>query len=94
MTTMTERLPAEVWPAAEFIREFISGRDWNIADFAAASGLSKRIAELVAKGDHMVTEEIAVALARAFGTSKELWLNLETAYFNQCLREEWERQNA
>ncbi len=91
---MSERLPAEVWPAAEFVREFMDERGWSIAQLAEASGLSKRITGLVARGDHMVTEEIAVALARAFGTSKELWINLEAAYFNQCLHEEWERQNA
>ena len=91
---MAERLPAEVWPAAEFVREFIDERGWSVAQLAEASGLSKRITGLVVSGDHMVTEEIAVALARAFGTSKELWINLEDAYFNQCLREEWERQNA
>lgn len=88
---MLERPVAEVWPAAEFVREFMEERNWNVAELAEASGLSKSIAELVASGEHMVTEEVAVALSRAFGTSKELWINLEAAYFNQCLREEWER---
>ena len=91
---MGERLPAEVWPAAEFIREFMDERKWSVEELAIESGLTETVAGQVARGEHMVTEEIAIALARAFGTSKELWLNLDTAYFNQCLREEWERQHA
>ena len=91
---MAERLVAEVWPAAEFVREFMKERNWNATQLAEASGLSKSIAELVASGEQMVTEDVAVALARAFGTSKELWINLEAGYFNQCLREELERQHA
>lgn len=78
--TSTDTTPAEVFPPGEFIREELDARGWSQADLAAILGRPPRlISELVA-GKRAVTPETAKGLAQAFGTSAELWMNLESAY--------------
>jgi HTH-type transcriptional regulator/antitoxin HigA len=78
--TPTDITPAEVFPPGEFIREELDARGWSQADLAAILGRPPRlISELVA-GKRAVSPETAKGLAQAFGTSAELWMNLESGY--------------
>lgn len=77
---MTNRMPAEVVAPGEFIREEIEARGWTQEALAEVLGKSVRLVNEVLTGRRSITPETAVALAEAFGTSAELWLNLESAY--------------
>ena len=75
-----ERTPAEVFPPGEFIREEIEARGWSQVEFAEILGRPPRlISELIA-GKRAVTPETARGLGQAFGTSAQLWMNLESSY--------------
>jgi len=75
-----ERTPAEVFPPGEFIKEEIEARGWSQVEFAEIIGRPPRlISELIA-AKRAVTPETAKGLAAAFGTSAQLWLNLESSY--------------
>lgn len=72
--------PAEVFPPGDFIREELEERGWTQKDLAEVLGRPPQAVNQIIKGTKRVTPETAVELAQAFGTSPELWLNLEAAY--------------
>lgn len=76
----TERTPAEVFPPGEFIREEIEARGWSQAEFAEILGRPPRLVSELIAGKRGITPETAKGLAAAFGTSAQLWLNLESSY--------------
>ena len=77
---MTERRPIEAFPPGDFIREEIEWRGWTQEVLAEILGISLRRVNEVIKGKRRVTPETARALGKAFGTSAELWMNLESTY--------------
>jgi len=77
---MEERTPAEVFPPGEFIREEIEARGWSQAEFAEILGRPPRLVSELIAGKRAVTPETAKGLAAAFGTSAQLWLNLESSF--------------
>lgn len=77
---MTERHAAEVFPPGEFIKEEIDARGWTQNDLADITGKSVRLISEVILGKRAVTPDTAQALADAFGTSAQLWMNMESAY--------------
>lgn len=77
---MTERRPIEVFPPGDFIREEIGERGWTQEVLAEILGISLRRVNEVIKGKRRVTPETARALGKAFGTSAEFWMNLESTY--------------
>ena len=76
----SENVPAEVFPPGDFIREELEERNWTQEDLAAILGRPLRLVNEVISGKHGITPETATGLAAAFGTSPQLWLNLESAY--------------
>ena len=77
---MSNRTSVEVFPPGEFIREELEERGWTQGDLADILGRPlNRINEIIS-GKRSVTPETAKGLADAFGTSPELWLNLENAF--------------
>lgn len=77
---MNARVPAEVFPPGEFLREELEAREWNQQELADILGRPPRlISELIA-GKRAITPETAKGLADAFGTSPEYWMNLESQY--------------
>ena len=81
MAKRTVRLaPAAVFPPGDFIREELSARGWTQADLARVLGRPLQSVNQIVNGRKRITEQTAAELAEAFGTSAELWLNLETAY--------------
>ncbi len=77
MTSYTE---AEVFPPGEFIKEELDARGWTQTDFAAVLGRPLQAVNEILNGKRGITPDTAKAIGNAFGTSAEMWLNLESAY--------------
>jgi HTH-type transcriptional regulator/antitoxin HigA len=77
---MSNRIPAEVFPPGEFILDELAERGWTQASLAEITGRPDSTICSIIAGKKALTEEIAVELASAFGTSPEFWLNLANAY--------------
>ncbi len=76
----TQRMPAEVFPPGEFIREEIEERGWTQEDLAEILGRPLRLVNEIIMGKRGITPETANGIAAAFGTSAQLWMNLESMY--------------
>lgn len=70
----------DLLPPGEFIRDELEARNWTQEDLATILGRPLRTVNQVIAGKKAVTPQTAKELAAAFGTSPELWLNLENAY--------------
>lgn len=77
---MMERKVAEVFPPGEFIRDELEERGWTQNDLAEIMGRPIQAISEIVSGKKAITPETAQGLAGAFGTTPELWLNLENAY--------------
>lgn len=77
---MAERQMAEVFPPGDVIKEELEARGWTQIDFAEIIGKSARLVNEVIAGKRAVTPDTARALADAFGTSAQFWMNLESSY--------------
>lgn len=77
---MAERQMAEVFPPGDIIKEELEARGWTQTDLAEIIGKSARLVNEVIMGKRAVTPDTARALADAFGTSAQFWMNLESAY--------------
>jgi HTH-type transcriptional regulator / antitoxin HigA len=77
---MSNRIPAEVFPPGEFILDELEERGWTQTNLAEITGRPDSTICSIIAGKKALTEEIAVELGSAFGTSPEFWLNLENAY--------------
>lgn len=77
---MNARVPAEVFPPGEFLREELEARQWSQQELADILDRPPRlISELIA-AKRAITAETAKGLAEAFGTSPDFWMNLESQY--------------
>lgn len=77
---MSERIPAEVFPPGEFLREELEARGWNQNDLADILGSYPRLVSEIITGKRAISPETAKKLAAAFDTSAQLWMNLESTY--------------
>ena len=82
---MTANRPAEVFPPGDFIREEIEERGWTQEDLATILRRPVQTVNLIINGKKSITAETARQLAAAFGTSAELWLNLQSSYDLGCV---------
>lgn len=69
-----------VFPPGDFIREEIVYRGWTRAILAELMGVTKETVNAIIAGRQTITPELAEAIGQAFGTSAELWINLQRAY--------------
>jgi HTH-type transcriptional regulator / antitoxin HigA len=74
------RGPAETFSPGEYLRDELDARGWTQIDLAAILGRPLRLVSDVILGKRGITPETATGLAKALGTSAELWLNLDAAY--------------
>ena len=80
MTAKSTPVPARAVAPGRILRRELDARGWTQADLAGIIGRpTQAISELV-QGKKQITPETALELAAAFGTSPDLWLNLESAY--------------
>jgi addiction module HigA family antidote len=62
------------------LKEFLEPLGISISDFAAAIGVSRvRLSEII-NGRRGVSADTALRLAKALGTSAELWMGLQVGY--------------
>jgi HTH-type transcriptional regulator/antitoxin HigA len=77
---MTDRAYAEIFPPGDFLREELEARNWTQSDLAEVLGRSPRLVNEIISAKRAITPETAKGLAEAFGTSAELWMNLESVW--------------
>ena len=77
---MTDRAYAEIFPPGDFLREELEARNWTQNDLAEVLGRSPRLVNEIISAKRAITPETASGLAEAFGTSAELWMNLESVW--------------
>lgn len=81
MSTTTETITtAEAFHPAEYIREEARARGWSMGRFTDELGVSNRAAQQLFYGELRIKKTWAKRLSRTFGTSHELWLNLQASY--------------
>lgn len=80
----------EAFPPGEFIKDELEARGWTQGDLARIMGRQDSVISAIINGKRSVSSEIASELASAFGTSAEVWLNLQTSYDLAFKREEIE----
>jgi HTH-type transcriptional regulator / antitoxin HigA len=71
---------AEAFPPGEFIKEELDARGWTQEDLAEIIGRQSSVISGLINGKRAVSPDIASDLASAFGTTAQLWMNLESAY--------------
>lgn len=77
---MNARIPAEVFPPGEFLREELEAREWSQQELADILERPARLVSELISAKRAITPETARGLADAFGTSAEYWMNLESQY--------------
>lgn len=77
---MSDRVPAEVFPPGEFLRDTLEDRGWTQTEFAGIIGRPVRVINEIIAAKRSITPETARELAAALGTSAQYWMNLESAY--------------
>lgn len=80
MDKTMDRKAAEVFLPGEFILEELEARNWSQAELAEIMGRFPIEISGIISGKKAITPGIAKELAEAFGTSAQLWLNLESSY--------------
>ena len=68
------------FPPGEFIRDELEARGWTQEDLADIMGRPSNAVNRIINGTKAITPQTAKQLAAAFGTSAEVWMNLESAY--------------
>lgn len=77
---MLKRVPAEVFPPGEFVREELDARGWTQEDLAQIMGRPLRLVNELVNGKKQITPDTARGLGEAFGTDPIFWMNLDSAY--------------
>lgn len=77
---MNKFVPAETFPPGEFLRDELEARGWTQTEFAEMIGRPARLVNEIIAAKRAITPETAHDFAAAFGTSAQLWMNLETTW--------------
>jgi HTH-type transcriptional regulator/antitoxin HigA len=77
---LTQRVPVEVFPPGEYIRDELVARGWTQNDLAEVLGKSLPHVNDILNGKAGITPDTAKGLSEAFDTSAEVWLRLEARY--------------
>lgn len=80
--------PARVPTPGDIVRREMEARGWTQKDLAHIMDRLEQAISQIVRGCKRVTPEMALELASAFGTSADLWLNLEVAYRLHRARDE------
>lgn len=67
-------------PPGEFIKEELKERGWTQSHLATIMGVPIQRINTIISGKRGITADTAIRLGRAFGTSAEMWMNLQSAY--------------
>jgi len=77
---MTTKNTTEAFLPGDDIREELEARGWTQRDLAAILGIPANVVSDIITGRRSITSAIANLLSKAFGTSAQYWMNLQTAY--------------
>jgi HTH-type transcriptional regulator/antitoxin HigA len=77
---MNNEAIAQAFPPGEFIKEELEARGWTQSDLAKIMGRQNSVISAIVNGKRSVSPEVASELASAFGTTVELWMNLQASY--------------
>ena len=77
---MAQRINPEAFTPGEYIREELGERGWTQMDLAEILGRPPQVVNEIVAGKRSITPETARGLGDAFGTSAQLWMNLEASY--------------
>ena len=77
---MAQRINPEAFTPGEYIREELVERGWTQMDLAEILGRPPQVVNEIVAGKRSITPETARGLGDAFGTSAQLWMNLEASY--------------
>ena len=77
---MNKFSPAEAFPPGDFLRDELDARGWTQAEFSELIKRPPRLVNEIIAGKRAISPETAHDFAEAFGTSAQLWMNLETAW--------------
>lgn len=77
---MDKTIVAEPFSPGEIIQRELDAREWTQDDLAEAMGCTRENVNGLLQARGAINTEIAQELATAFGTSAELWLNLQSSY--------------
>jgi addiction module HigA family antidote len=69
--------PTRATSSGRILLRELEARGWSQRDLAAVMGRSYQAINQIVRGVKCITPETARELAQAFGTSPELWMNLE-----------------
>jgi HTH-type transcriptional regulator/antitoxin HigA len=72
--------PVEVFSPGEYLRDELQARGWTQARFARIIGRPLQLVNEIINGRKRITEETALEIGAALGTSAKVWLNLENTY--------------
>lgn len=70
----------DLFPPGEYIRDELDARNWTQEDLAGILGRPLKTVNQIVSAKKGITPQTAQELGAAFGTSAEVWLNLESAY--------------
>lgn len=90
---MMHRVPARLTLPGRILSREMDARGWTQKDLATIMGRPVQAINEIIKGTKQITPETALALADAFGTSAEFWLNLESNYRLNLARQAQTVQN-
>jgi antitoxin HigA-1 len=74
-----ERMPP-VHPGEVLLEDFLTPMEISQYRVAASIGVHPRRINEIVHGNRRITADTALRLARFFGTSEELWMNLQVQY--------------
>ena len=72
--------PARAPSPGVILAKELEARGWSLRKLAEETGYPLDVVAALVDGTSRITPEVALHLARAFGTSAELWLNLDSAH--------------
>ncbi len=70
----------QAFPPGEYLTDELEARGWSQADLAKILDRPFQHVNLLANGKRRINIEIASELSAAFGTSPDVWLNLQAAW--------------
>ena len=76
---MTKK-PPHAFPPGEYLRDELEERGWTVTEFAEILGRPIQAVSEILNARKEITTETALAISEAFGTTPEVWLNLQTRY--------------
>ncbi len=83
-------------PGAILKEDYLDPLDITITDMAAMLGISRKTLSKILNENGSITPDMALRLSRAFGTTPDLWLNLQKNYdlWNaEHASDDWKRVN-